>query len=101
MGYRVQIRADKLRKYCDAIGWTVGDLAEVSGRNQTTIYRYISRGTQPSASFIAACAAIFGEQSLGELFYFYHDSEDAPQPSPQRKSFTPVLKRREIAHTVA
>ncbi len=91
MPYRVEVRPDKLRAYCDALDWNVDDLADASDVSRASIYRYLGHRAQPGPEFIAACAAIFGEEALSALFRFAHSDEDLPTPPRPRKSFAPRL----------
>lgn len=94
MPYRVQLRADTLRQLCDTRGWDVPEFAEVAERSPSSVYRLINGG-QPNASFIAACAAVFGERSLPLLFRFFHDSQDVVEDLKPNPGFAPRLAQRE------
>lgn len=93
MPYRVQLRPEKLRQLCDTRGWDLPEFAEVIERSPSSVYRLI-KGGQPNGEFIAACAAIFGESTLPQLFRFFHDSEGVEDLRPTKQGFTPRLARR-------
>ncbi|MGW5647563.1 helix-turn-helix transcriptional regulator [Saccharopolyspora sp. NPDC003752] len=79
MPYLVHLRSDKFRDYRNARGWNVDDFAEAAQLSRSTVYRALN-GSQPGPELIAACAVIFGEEALPELFDFAHSSEKPRGP---------------------
>lgn len=93
MPYVVHLRADVLRQYCNEIGWSVDAFADAAERNRNTIYRAM-RGGHVGSELIAACAALFGEESLSELLVYGHSSGSEVGPPVPRRPFAPRLARR-------
>lgn len=96
MPYVVQLRADVLRQYCNELGWDVDTLADAAERNRNTIYRAM-RGGHVGSELIAACAALFGPESLHDLLIFGHSSGREIGPPVPRRPFAPRLARRDDA----
>ena len=61
---------ERFRDYCGEREWRTTDFAAASGIGAATVYRILSGKSVPNAQFIAACAVLFGDAALFDLFEF-------------------------------
>lgn len=92
----MHLRPDQLREYCQVFEWSWSEFAARVELGRSSIFRYIN-GAQPSPSFIAACAVIFGEHSLNKLFVYSRREGGGDEIQASTASFPPRERRNGAA----